>query len=152
MTREVQAPDGRVWRVRRRWVPKTPRLRRRSESRDDWWSWWDLPSLDFDGDDVFAVIALVFGLVVILVFAVTVVFPLVALTLELVIGAVLFAAGLIGRLLFGRPWRIEATTIGTPKLTREIHASGLRGSREAVDRLADEIQRGGLDRRHNLSW
>jgi hypothetical protein len=87
--REVQAPDGRVWRVRRR-----------------------------------------------------VIFPLIALTLELVLLVILFTAGAIGRLVFGRPWRIEAATIGRPRLTREAHAKGLRGSREAIEQLALEIQSG----------
>jgi hypothetical protein len=68
--------------------------------------------------------------------------PFIAFTVELVIVVVLFTAGAIGRLVFGRPWRIEAKTIGAPHRTREIHAKGLRGSREAIDELAAEIASG----------
>jgi hypothetical protein len=68
-----------------------------------------------------------------------VVFPLVALTLDVILLAVVFTAGAIGRLVFGRPWRIEARTIGVPHRTREAYAKGLRGSREAIDELAAAI-------------
>jgi hypothetical protein len=142
--REVQSPDGRVWRVRRRWLPKTPRLRKRLSTRRDgdgfadFVSIWDVTWLD---DLVGAVIGVVVFVVVVVVL-VTLVFPLIALTLELLLFVVLFTAGAIGRLVFGRPWRIEATTIGEPRLTREVHAAGLRGSKEAIDELAAEIASG----------
>ncbi|HYZ27419.1 MAG TPA: hypothetical protein VE570_00060 [Thermoleophilaceae bacterium] len=142
--REVQSPDGRVWRVRRRWLPKTPRLRKRLSTRregdsfTDLFSIWDVAWLD---DLVGAVIGVVVFVVIVLVL-VTLVFPLIALTLELLLLVVLFTAGAIGRLVFGRPWRIEATTIGAPRRTREVHAKGLRGSKEAIDDLAAEIASG----------
>jgi hypothetical protein len=46
------------------------------------------------------------------------------------------------RFLLDRPWRIRAATIGRPHMTREIEASGWRGSREAIDELAVAIAAG----------
>jgi hypothetical protein len=131
-------------------MPKPARLRPKSNvstRRDgDGWRdalyWWSFPDLDFDFDDFFAGVAAVLALVAIVFCVVTIVFPIVAITLELVILVILFTTGLIGRLFFGRPWRIEATTIGAPKLRCEKFAKGLRGSREAVDLLADAIRSG----------
>jgi hypothetical protein len=107
-----------------------------------WWWWPSVPDFDLGFDDLFGAIAGVIALVVIGLFLFTVVFPLIALTLELILFVLLIAAGVIGRLVFGRPWRIEAATIGTPRLTREVKAKGLRGSREAIDDLATEIASG----------
>jgi hypothetical protein len=133
-------------------MPKTPRLRPRSRlstRRDgdnvlDAASWF--PNVPSPGvpllDSLIGAIVVVFVVVGIVVLFTTVVFPLIALTLELVLLVVLFTAGAIGRLVFGRPWRIEAATIGRPRLTREAHAKGLRGSREAIEELAVAIQSG----------
>jgi hypothetical protein len=126
-------------------MPKRPRLRPKrgpgSRVSDDW-LWWNMPSLDFDFDDALALAGAVVAVVVIVMLAVTLVFPLIALTLELIVVVLLFTGGLLGRLLLGRPWRVEARTIGTPRYTRAINARGLRGSREAVDELADAIRSG----------
>jgi hypothetical protein len=41
--REVQSPDGRVWRVRRLWLPKRPWLPREDAVvRGQVYWWWDL--------------------------------------------------------------------------------------------------------------
>jgi hypothetical protein len=139
--REVQSPDGRVWRIRRRWVPKGPRLRERLSYRRRGDTALDLLSLpDFTWLDDF--IGAIVGIVVLIAFVVlvaTIILPFIALTAELVIFVVLFTAGVIGRFVFGRPWRIEARTIGAPHREREIFAKGWRGSREAIDELAAQI-------------
>jgi hypothetical protein len=133
-------------------MPKTPRLRPRSRLSSrrkgdnvlDAATWF--PGVPGSGvpllDSLIGTIVVVFAVVGIVVLFTTVVFPLIALTLELVLLVVLFTAGTIGRLVFGRPWRIEAATIGRPRLTREAHAKGLRGSREAIEELALAIQSG----------
>jgi hypothetical protein len=112
--------------------------RRKGDTVLDWLSLPDVTWLD----DLLGAIVGVFTLVLLVVVLATIVFPLIALTLELVLFVVLFTAGLIGRLVFGRPWRIEAKTIGVPHKTREVYAKGLRGSREAIDELATEIASG----------
>jgi hypothetical protein len=128
-------------------MPKPPRLRKRSSvstrSREDdalsAATWFP----DFDGvDDLFGAAVALIALVAVVLLLTTVVFPILALTAELLLVVVLFTAGAIGRLAFGRPWRIEAMTIGAPRLTREIQAKGLRGSRDAIDELADAIASG----------
>jgi hypothetical protein len=124
-------------------VPKGPRLRERLNIRrkGNIWDAMNLPDVAwFDG-----LVGAIVGVIAVVVFAVivaTVLLPIVAFTIELVLFVVLFTAGLIGRLVFGRPWRIEAKTIGTPRLEREVYAKGLRGSREATDELAAEIAAG----------
>jgi hypothetical protein len=145
----VKAPDGRVWRVRRRWMPKRPGIFARSRSdagdtaRDAFWSMPDL-GWDFDlgFDSLTGIVISALALITIGFLLFTVVIPLVALTLEAVLLVLLFAAGVIGRLVFGRPWRIEATTQGPPKERREVKAKGLRGSSEARDELMNEIASG----------
>lgn len=142
--REVQSPDGRVWRVRRRWVPKPPRLRERLSYRrkaDTLGDLISMPDVGFLDDFIGAIVVTVVFIAIVVILA-TIIFPFIAFTLELVVFAVLFTAGAIGRLVFGRPWRIEAKTIGAPYRTREIQAKGLRGSREAIDELAAEIASG----------
>jgi hypothetical protein len=51
---------------------------------------------------------------------------------------VALAASLLGL----RSWRVEATTIGRPRLTREVSVKGRRRSREAIEALATEIAAG----------
>jgi hypothetical protein len=46
------------------------------------------------------------------------------------------------RFLLGRPWRIQASTIGRPRMTREIEAGGWRGSQDAIDELGAAIASG----------
>jgi hypothetical protein len=116
--REVQSPDGRVWRIR-----------------------LSLPDLTWFDDFVGAIVGIVVLIVVVVLLA-TIILPFIALTLELVIFVVLFTAGVIGRFVFGRPWRIEARTIGAPRREREVFAKGWRGSRDAIDELASEIASG----------
>jgi hypothetical protein len=121
--REVQSPDGRVWRVRRVWLPRRPWLPVEDavdRGRPYIWGyggvdWWVVdrivvPAVMLAGDLVWFVLSLPF-----------------------VIG---------GRFLLRRPWRVRAVTIGRPRMTREIEAVGWPGSREAIDRLATEIASG----------
>jgi hypothetical protein len=120
---EVQSPDGRVWRVRRRWAPKRPWLPVEDavdRGRPYIWGyggvdWWVIdrvlmPALMLVGDMIWFVLSLPFTIA--------------------------------GRFLFGRPWRIQAATLGKPRMTREVEVRGWRGSREAIDQLATEIAAG----------
>lgn len=122
-------------------MPKGRRLRWRGEDPLD--AAVDNATSGFDFAD--SLIGVVVSLILFVVFAVvlvSVVFPLIALTVEFLLLVLVFTAGAIGRLVFGRPWRIEAKTIGAPRLEREVYAKGLRGSREAIDELAAEIASG----------
>lgn len=125
-------------------MPKSPRLRTSLSTRRDGDTFLDvLTWSDFGLIDGF--VGAIIGVIALVLFAVLllgVILPVIALTLEVIGVAVLFTAGAIGRLAFGRPWRIEARTIGTPRLEREVYAKGLRGSREAIGELAAEIASG----------
>jgi hypothetical protein len=130
-------------------MPKRPRFFRGSRHDagetvgDAFWNLnagsWDW---DFDFDGLVGVVVSVLGLLLIGTLLFTVVIPLLALTAELVAVVLLFAAGVLGRLVFGRPWLIEASTKGPPPERRGIYVHGLRGSREAVTELAADIAAG----------
>jgi hypothetical protein len=119
--REVQSPDGRVWRVRRRWLPKRPWLPPEDaveRGRLQWW--WGLDWMVFE----------------------RIFYPAVMLLADIAWFVVSLPFAILGRLLLGQPWRIEAATIGRPRMTREVYAKGWRGSREAIDDLARRIASG----------
>lgn len=112
----VIAPDGSEWRVRRRWLERpAPKLLRSFRAhRDevsagnvlDGVSNFDLGEA-FAGDSPAAVLAAIV-LVVVVVF---VVLPLLGVALELIGVLVLLGSGLIGRVLLGRPWIVEAVKV-----------------------------------------
>ena len=125
-------------------MPKGPRIRERLSYRRKEDTWLDLlsaPDVAWFDDFIGAIVGIVFVVIFVVALA-TIILPFIAFTVELVILVVLFTAGVIGRFVFGRPWRIEATTIGAPHRRREILAKGWRGSREAIGRLAAQIASG----------
>ena len=75
-------------------------------------------------------------LVVLLLFGI----PLVLAIVDLVVVVVVVVGGALARLLFRRPWTVEACSDGGDRVVR--HAVGWRGSGEAVDELATEITHG----------
>ncbi|HXF31756.1 MAG TPA: hypothetical protein VN522_09545 [Solirubrobacterales bacterium] len=140
----VKAPDGALWRVRRRWLDRPlPRLWRRfKESRNedledgalgalpnaDWAEgWWGIAI-------PIAAILIVFVLL-----------PLLGVALELIALIFVFCFGLIGRLFFGRPWIVEAVPQdgGDGKGAVAFPVKGWRRAGETVDRLALEIAAAG---------
>ncbi len=140
------APDGRTWKVRRVWVEHSVRLRRERDLSDapsgdgDGWSWDDFLGLD-DITPAAILIALAVAVAGVLLFLV--VWPLVALAVELVLLLVLFLAGVAGRLLLRRPWRVRAETTTRPVATLEWQVVGWRASGRLLDEVASSIQAGG---------
>ena len=126
---KVVAPDGRDWTVRRLWFP---RLRRRGDSRGD-------GALDgfwaggYADDLATALVGVVAGLAI----AVAVVFllPYVFLVLELLV----LPAVVLYRILFRKPWTIEARSDGERRTWKVV---GWRDSRRAVGEIARAIERG----------
>jgi hypothetical protein len=147
LVREVVGPDGRSWRVARRWTRRRVRWRRTREQRDGDRHWWDV----FDVLDVFdladvhpalAVVGLVVVLVIVLGLGVVFVVPfLLALVDVLVIAAVL-VVGAGARTLLGRPWEIEARTDGPPADERTWRVRGWRESDRGIEQVARGIERG----------
>jgi hypothetical protein len=122
-------PEGREWDVSRQWlhVPRWRVGRPRVE---------DVLSTPMDsGDDFLAGIAFLVAVVV-----VTFLFFLVGLPLLLLAAGLLFAVGgLAFRILFRRPWLVEARS-GPRELRWRVR--GTLGSRRAIHDLAVAIERG----------
>lgn len=140
--RRVVAHDGRVWRVRRRWLPWQPRVRTGAGfSFDGAGAGTDAAdALDiFDGP-----LAIVLGVVLAIVFGVVVafVFPLLFTVVELVIALVLVPAGIAMRVFLGAPWILTATTAGPPRERRILSVSGWQASREALRDLELDLRLG----------
>jgi hypothetical protein len=100
--------------------------------------WWELGGAE---DAVGLLLAIAAIALVVLIFT-TVVVPLIALTIELVVLVVLFLGGIAGRLLFRRPWTVGATD-GRRELT--WHAVGFRRSGRVRDQVAAALAAGRTD-------
>lgn len=138
MARRVVAPDGTRWTVRRRWLHAPLRPRWRGPD-DGGLGGIDLPDLDV-GDSVLGVIAAVLAIVALAALIAFFLLPLAVLFVEVLVFLVLAAAGLLGRVAFRRPWRIEARADGGRTIRREV--AGWRDSRDAIEQLASELERG----------
>ena len=103
LRRKVTAPDGRRWTLGRRWLPRRKRFK-----KADLGDSFNLP--DLGGDDlgiiglIFAAIAAVF----LAIFLALLLFNVVALAIELTIVIVIALTGLLGRVVFRRPWIVFA--------------------------------------------
>lgn len=147
---KVQDPGGRRWAVRRQWAPRLKgrglraRLRRRRDSDDGDRGWWD-PVLDFVPIDIGdGLPGIVLGVVLIVALALLVVFvlgPLLLVLLDVVVVMALVVGGVVARVLFRRPWTVEAVAEddGT-----ELHfqAVGLAASRRLRDDVAGRLAQG----------
>jgi hypothetical protein len=139
--RRVQQPDGTEWTVGRRWSGRQwPRLRR-------WWrgkrgdGWLDAP-FDIGGLDDLAGAAIVFiGLVLAVVFVLFVV-PLLVLAVEVVVAVLLIGVGVLGRILFRRPWVIEAHARRGVKPSRAWRVVGWRESARVIEEVGAELAAG----------
>jgi hypothetical protein len=129
---KVQAPDGRVWRVRRtiRW----PRWR----DFGDPTGWMDgANALDFVSGpgDLIASLAIAVFLAVVVAALIVLFLPLIVFVFEAL--AVVAAA-----IAFRRPWLVVASTSDSPSEERRWLVRGFLGSRGAVREVADELRRG----------
>lgn len=129
-------PQGNEWEVRRRWAPR--RLRWRGRGSLDALDGADLAS---QGADL-PVIGMVLVAVAIVLFAVAAVLfvvPLVIFLVELVLVVTLVGLGLVGRVLLGHPWTVEARRLDTGD-AYEWKVSGWTESRELVAAVAAELR------------
>jgi hypothetical protein len=139
--RDVLAPDGRMWKVGRQWLPFRVRLRREREVPELGEPSWGF-NLDAFAD--FSLGGILFGLAVAILGALllVVVWPVVALALEIVILVVVFLVALAGRLVLRRPWRIVARTRGSARSTLAWHVVGWRASGRVIEEVADALAAG----------
>ena len=122
---KVVDPEGRTWRVTRRWLPWRPRPRSLGPSL----------SLDVVDGPLGFVLALLFGLVIL---------PLVSFVVlsggELVILVALLPGVSLARMLFGKRWWVEARLGYRPYW--EAEAGDWRASGERIRAVAEAIGRG----------
>jgi hypothetical protein len=140
----VTAPDGREWTVGVRWLPRRPRwlgwgFGRRRRARGERAAWWDGADIpDFGGDSLTAWLIVV-GLVVAFFLAWFFVFPVLFLLLDLVLVLLLAAGAVAARVLFRRPWIVQAVRGDE---TREWPVVGWRASRDFALAVAIRLERG----------
>jgi hypothetical protein len=139
---KVTAPDGTRWKVGRQWWPDrdVDTLDAAGElgadaGGDGGW----FPDL---GDaDAFVVVIVAIGVVLLtILFITTVVIPVIAFTLELMLLLVLFFAGIAGRLLFRKPWTVRARADGLTRHRWQV--VGFRNSGELRDEVAAALSSG----------
>ena len=130
--RQVVAPDGRVWVVRRRWLRREPRWRYLSALDDAPQDavWFSGPT--WEG-------AVLSVLISALIYVVTLPLKAIFVLLESfdLAGGLVFDT--VGRVLFRQPWTVEALS-GRERRTWEV--TGWHRSRLAVDQIAWSLEHG----------
>lgn len=147
MAIEVKSPDGRRWKIRRRWVPRLGTERVLSKVRHqvpakgadrkqgggvDARGWMPFAQID--------VVAIALLVVVLVFVALVVVLPLLFVLVDLAILAVLALAGIVGKVVFRRPWVVEAVTDRGKR--HEWRVAGWRRSGERCHEIARSLEAG----------
>lgn len=140
----VTAPDGTTWVVRRQWARRVAtralqaRLagrRRRRRRENGGWTWSEVAETatwlpEFDVVMILAVVAVV-AVVVLGLFAVVV---------DVLVVAALVLGGGVARMLFRRPWTVEAVADSGERFTRQVVGWGASG--RARDEIAAGLRHG----------
>jgi hypothetical protein len=160
-TLEVTTPEGRAWEVRVAWQPRWRALarrfggwRRKSRAEREWREFggggigggrsrgrggggWDIVP-DFDAD-FFAAVAVIIGLIVFGLLFWFVLLPVLLLFLDAVVVILLLLIAIPARILFRRPWTVEATSPNAedPEM-QDWFATDVVGWRRALE-TRDEI-------------
>ena len=129
--------------MRRRWLDKPlPDLRRRfkanrleSVETAEW--------IPFDGIDAVESPVVLIAATVLIVLLVLVVLPLLGVALELIGVLVLIGSGVLGRVLLGRPWIVEAVKVGDSGERAAYAVNGWRRSNEALRQLRTTLATSG---------
>jgi hypothetical protein len=133
-------PDGNRWTVRRKWVHR--RLRWRGSGSFDLLDGADLLSAGADLP-VVGVILTVLALLLLAVGLVLFVVPALIFIGELLLVVAIVGVGLVGRLLFGRPWTVEAHRQGAGH-AYEWRARGWGASRDLVRSVGEQLSTTGV--------
>jgi hypothetical protein len=159
-TISVTALEGIAWNVRVVWVPRWRALARRfggwrakRTGRSDevvdgvLQVGSDIPTSGRGGDGGSGLGDDIAGIVIVLVAFVLgvalfwwVLLPVLLVMLDVVAVLVLLAVSIIARVLFRRPWTVEATAPGHDRLT--THVVGWRAALRRRDEIADSLRRG----------
>ncbi len=138
----VVDPKGNEWRVRRKWVHRRLRWRGRGRRSIDLLDGAELASVAGELP-VIGVILTAVALLLVAIAAVVFILPALIFVAELVVILGFVGLGLVGRVLFGRPWTVEARVPGAGG-AYEWKTSGRRASRELVRSVADQLQATGM--------
>jgi hypothetical protein len=134
--RKVTAPDGRKWTLGRHWLPR----RKRFKKADITDVGPDFPGID--GLDDLGVIGLIIAVIVsviLVAFLALLLFNVFALALELLIVIILALAGVIGRVVFRRPWIVFAKSADT---NHQWPVVGYFNSRRHIQEIAGQLALG----------
>jgi hypothetical protein len=137
--RTVTTPDGATWRIKRHWISRKPRWRRQQIDPDrgtDIAHWApDLLSL-FDDTSIGPFVAVIVVIGLLLFFTGFFIF-----IVEIVIVAVAIVLTVVAKILFRRPWYVEAIRAGDG-LRRRWAVVGWRRSGEFVEEVARSFEAG----------
>jgi hypothetical protein len=134
--RKVTAPDGRKWTLGRHWLPR----RKRFTKADVTDVGPDFPGID--GLDDLGIVGFIIAAVVaviVVIFLALLLFNVFALALELLIVIVVALAGVIGRVVFRRPWIVVARN-GDTQLQWPV--VGYFNSRRHIQEIAGQLALG----------
>jgi hypothetical protein len=150
-SRVVAAPDGTQWTVRVVWVPRWRALARRFGG---WRHKRKRKGVDVDpgdaasgvldigsaGDEILVVVVIFIGVILAAVLFWWVLLPLLLVVLDLLIVLILLAVGVVARVLFRRPWTVEATAEGAETIQDGV--VGWRAALRRRDELAEQLRAG----------
>jgi hypothetical protein len=117
--------------------------RDRAGDRSDWGRAADGAVYIGDALGEAGAVAVAIGVVAVaLVLAWFFVFPVLILVVDLLLFVIIAIGGVAVRVLFRRPFKVEARAVDPPPETHTFGVVGIRASGQAVDTVADAIQRG----------
>ncbi len=145
--RSATEPSGTTWTVGVRWIPRGPkwigwgfRRKRAKEAKTKGRSKGLLDGMDLlDAIDEPGVIAAIAVIALIVVLGWFIVVPLTILVLDIIFVLLVAALGVAFRVLFRRPWTVEATS---PEGRLEWPVVGFLASRRAVDQVVQALELG----------
>lgn len=138
--RTVVDPQGERWRVQTKWLPRKLRWRGTRGKSIEVLDGAEL--LSVAGDlPVVGVIAAVIAALVLAAGLLLFIVPALVFVLELLLVLVLVGFGVAGRVLFGRPWTVEARRVGSDDAL-EWKVRGWGASSAMVDEVADQLEAG----------
>ena len=131
----VTGTDGREWDVSRRWVGRNVASK-----------WVRLgvgtPDLSAAVDTSVTGVLIGLGLIVVAGLVILFLLPLLIVLGQILVILVLIAAGVASRVLFRRPWEVDAVTEGPPEESHLWRIVGWRNSGEAIREAAGSLRQG----------
>ena len=125
---KVEDPQGRTWRVSRRWLP----WRRKAHIGQ----WGDVPGGGGLGDDPISMIIGIFLLILLIPFMILAIF----VALEMLLLVLLLPFAILGRMLLGRHWRVEVRERWA--FAWETEAGDWARSGRAIEHIAEGLRQG----------